>query len=260
MSENKTDNMGSSTVTTISRIIELLSIHGKISPAYIARELDLARANVHRLLATLKEIGYVESHKDGSHSLTFRFFELANTVPYSRNLIDAVKPEMLKLASLTGETVSSAVLFQDEILFIDRVETSINLILGSQVGSSCPLHATSLGKAFLAFIPPAELEAILGRIKLEPWTTNTIVSKETLLQELDGVRQNGVAFCLQELSSDVNSIAAPVLDSRGQVCLAIGVSGPSDRFTLEKMKKIEWDLITTTRTVSHHLYGQPVRA
>jgi len=256
MEEKKTDSQGSSTVTTISKIIELLSIHGKIRPADIARELGLARANVHRLLATLKEIGYVESYKDGSHSLTFRFFKLANTVPYSRNLIDAVKPEMLKLAGLTGETVSNAVLYQDEVLFIDRVETSINLILGSQVGSSCPLHATALGKTFLAFIPTEELESILGRIKLESWTPNTIVSREDLLVELDTVRENGVAYCRQELSLDVNSIAAPVLDLNGRICLAISVSGPADRFTLESMRKIEWDLITTTRTVSHHLHGE----
>ncbi len=239
-----------STVTTAITIVEYIGSRGAVQPVEIARDKGLARANVHRLLATLEAIGYVERDQEGNYILTFKLFELGNTVPYSRRLIDTARPSMLRLAQLTGETVNIAVLFDDEVLYIDKVEAMTYLKLDRSIGSSDPVHCTSLGKILLAFEEEERREKILERIELKALTPNTITDGQRLRRELQRVRLEGVARDRQELSLDVNCIAAPVTDSHGGVLSAVSISGPAERFKDEKIERHLPNLLATVREIS----------
>jgi IclR family KDG regulon transcriptional repressor len=237
-------------VVTAVSIVEYISSRGSVQPVDIARDLGLVRANVHRLLATLEAIGNVEKDEEGLYTLTFGLFELGNTVPHSRRLIDTARPSMLRLAQLTGETVNNAVLFDDEVLYIDKVEAATYLRLDRSIGSSDPLHCTSLGKVLLAFQPEEEQEEILQRLPLPSLTPNTITGREQLRRELQQVRINGYALDRQELSRDLNCAAAPVLGVRGEIVAAVSISGPAERFRDEKIKRHIPNLLATVREIS----------
>lgn len=239
-----------STVVTSSRILEFLAEHGEVQPAEIARALGLVRSNVHRLLTTLEVLGFIERRKDGRCILTFKFFELGNTVPHSRNLIDPVRPPMLKLAQKTGHTINHGVLYEDAVLFIDKVDPPTYLKLHRPIGTSQPLYCTSLGKALLAFLPEPEREALMGRMEFRPWTEHTITDPQKLTEELRMVRQQGYAVDLMELSTELNCMAAPLFDSRGKLVSAISISGIASRFDREAMETHLPDLLQTAREVS----------
>jgi IclR family KDG regulon transcriptional repressor len=239
-----------STVVTAVSLIEYIGSQGEAQPVAIARDLKLARANVHRLLATLEAIGYVERSGRGGYSLTFKLFELGNTVPHRMRLIDTSRPAMLRLAQLSGETVNHGVLYDDAVLYIDKVEAVTHLRLDRSIGSSDPPHCTSLGKVLLAFQGEASREELLERIELPALTPHTITDRRQLRRELQQVRLDGYATDRQELSRDLNCIAAPVVGLRGELISAVSISGPADRFAGELLQRHVPDLLATVREIS----------
>ena len=227
-----------STVETAFSILEFIGEKGQVSASVIARELSLVRSNVHRLLFTLNRLGYVERGERDVYHLTFSLFELGNTVPHSRNLIDSVRPAMLRLAQLTGETVNHGVLYEHEVLYIDKVEATAHLKLDREIGSVDPAYCTSLGKVLLAFQGEDEREKILRSLSLEPRTEHSIIDPDRLRRELAAVKAQGYAFDFQELSLELNCVAAPIFNDKGRIVSAMSISGPSVRFTPERMKSV----------------------
>lgn len=242
-----------STVLTASKIIEYISGQGSAYPVSISKNLSLTRSNVHRLLATLENLGYLEEQEDGKYNLTFKLFELGNTVPHNKRLIDSARPSMLRLAHLTGQTVNHGILHEDQVLYIDKVEASTYLKLDRSIGSTDPIYNTSLGKVLLAFIDESEAQRIISRLDLVATTPNSITDPAELLKEIEHVRNEGVAFDRQELSRELNCVAAPIFDSQGKICSAISISGPAHKFTKEKVQKAVPNIKATVREITRVL-------
>lgn len=250
MGHTRTNSKALSTVVTTTRIIECISYYGEVTPSGLANELQLSRSNAHRLLATLEELDLVEHTSKGTFNLTFKLFELGNTVPHRKKLIDAARPPMLRLSQAQGETVNNGVLYQDEVLYIDRVEPVNYLKLDKSIGSTDPLYSTSLGKVLAAFLEPAEQESLLNRLDFTASTPNTITDPVYFRQELQRVRDQGYALDRQELSMELNCMAAPVFDVHGRVCSAISISGPVHRFNDERMQELLPSLLQTVKEIS----------
>lgn len=257
MREEKNGGARLSTVETAFAVLETIGKYGNVEAAVISRELGLVRANVHRLLFTLSQLGYVEKETSGLYHLTFSLFELGNTVPHSRNLIDTARPSMLRLSQHTGETVNNGVFYENdalhEVLYIDKVESGAHLKLDREIGSTDPVHCTSLGKVLLAFQCRDETREIIRSLDLERKTDNTITDPMRMEEELARVREQGYAFDFQELSYELNCVAAPVFDANGAICSAISISGPYDRFTRERVESSVDALAATAREISRAL-------
>ncbi len=255
MNDNNDGRPTLSTVVTASHILELISGTGGATPVTISKKLNLNRSKVHRLLATLSVLDYVEERQDGTYILTFKMFELGNTIPHRKHLIDTAKPSMLRLSQLIGQTVNNGVLYENQVLYIDKVEAITYLKLDRSIGSSDPLHSTSLGKVLLAFLEPGICRKIVDSLDLVPTTPNTITDSDRLMEELGLVREKGYALDRQELSRELNCVAAPVFDTKGRVCSAISVSGPADRFTVESAEAVVPDLKATVREITRMIAG-----
>jgi DNA-binding IclR family transcriptional regulator len=78
-----------------------------------------------------------------------------------------------------------------------------------------------MGKALLAHLPPAGLEAYLATTRLEPVTERTITSAEALRAELERVREQGHALSEGEHRPGVRSVAAPVFAYTGEAQAAV---------------------------------------
>jgi IclR family pca regulon transcriptional regulator len=81
-----------------------------------------------------------------------------------------------------------------------------------------------MGKVLLAFLPPAELGALLNSLTFARRGPNTITSKRALLKELEQVRAQGLAMNNEELAYGLRSIAAPVRSQTGDVVAAINLA------------------------------------
>jgi len=64
----------------------------------------------------------------------------------------------------------------------------------SHIGTVVDLHATSVGKAYLAHLSDDRLDALLDRVAFDDQTPQTLTDAEALRTELDEIAERGYAF------------------------------------------------------------------
>jgi DNA-binding IclR family transcriptional regulator len=100
-----------------------------------------------------------------------------------------------------------------------------------------PLHATSTGKAYLAYLPEEEQEAVLPR-RLERYTDTTVTDRRSLADELRAVRRDGYAICVGELEDSLFGASAPVLSEQGRPVAIVSVWGTEHRLPRERLPEV----------------------
>lgn len=243
-------------VRTIEKCFSLLETVADRQPIRIpelVKTLGLSRGNVHRLVATLERLGYLDRLEDGKLRLSYKIFKMGSTVPHSRKLDEVTKPFMHQLCELAGETVNLGVLYNFSVIYLDKVESKQYLRLDHQIGEIDPLHCTALGKALLSGFSAEELEEYFAAAELLRYTENTIVTREALLENIQEVSRKGYALDLKELNDNLHCIAAPICDYQNRVIAALSISGPSIRFTTETLERMVRPLLDTTAEISRRM-------
>ncbi len=241
------------------RLLEILCLEGEIGVSELGKRVNLKKANVHRLLATLSHLGYAEKDPaTAKYRPTFKTFELGSALINRIGVQTIAHPYLEQLGKQFGETNNLGVLSQGEVVYIDKVESSESLRMDLKVGIRLPAYCTALGKVLIAHLPPAELEEYLRRQKLFLHTPRTVISPEKLRKNLKKVREQGYALDEQEYAEGICCIAAPVRDYRGKVVAAISVAGPSIRVNGGKLAQLQEPLIEVAGKISKKL-GYAVR-
>jgi len=235
------------------RILELLAEKEAISISDAARHMQTNRAGVHRFLATLRELGYVEKDDEDRYHLTFRVVELGMKVVNRHELLRVVRPYLLELSVAFNETVNLGRFNGEDILHLDKIDSREILRMDSEIGSRAPAYCTGLGKSVLAFLPEEELDKYLKATRLKAHGPNTITSRRALRKELQRIRLQGYALDNEELSSGLRCIAAPVFGHTGRADYAVSVSGPVTRMTPERIETIHPMVRQTCRRLSERL-------
>lgn len=211
------------------RLVELLASSAEVlSVSQMAQSLELPRATVYRLLKTLALREWV-IQEDKTYRLSFRLSGLFHGAGAGAEvaLAERMKPLLHHLVNETGETAHFAALDGDRVVYLARVESPHPIRMFSQVGWRGPLHATAVGKVFLAATEAKLLSRVCDQA-LERFTPNTIVEKEQLQAELAQIRKQGYAVDAEELIEGLTCVAVPVISS-GQVRGVISVAGPTAR-------------------------------
>lgn len=240
-------------------VMEILAREGWAGVTEIARELDIHKSTVFRLLATLERRGVVEQHSETQkYRLGFAMVRFAGAVRSSLDLVRAARPVCDRLSRRTDETVTVAVLEDHDVVNIHQVNLSNSRVTVDWLGSYTPLHCTSSGKVFLAHASPELLEALLTT-KLTAYTPATVTDRQVLVDQLDEVRARGYATTREELEEGLNAVAAPVRGPDGSVVATVSVSGPSYRLEPERMADVGEITIDAAGEISRRLgyLGEP---
>lgn len=193
-----------------------------------------SRAVVRRCLLTLVELGYLTY--DGKHfSPTPRVLQLGDTYVETAALPQLAQPHLTAVREQLQESVSLAVLQDDESLFIARREVNRIVNTGVRVGASLPAHASATGHVLLAGLAPTDLDAYLERSQPKARTPNTPTSRPAIAKRVQTARAEHVAITDEELEHGLRSIAVPVLDSRGRTVAAMSVSASSSRVSMHDL-------------------------
>jgi DNA-binding IclR family transcriptional regulator len=231
---------GMRTVQAIDRAAALLKAVANASSPATVRELAhacaLNRSTAWRLLATLERQGLVERDPTTQrYSLGYAIFQIAAGDNHD-SLVRRAHPVLERLARGTRATVSLAVAKRFNLVYVDQVDEP-RALSPNWLGRSLPLHATSGGKAFLAWLPKEERDAILtGRLKR--FTSTTVTERRRLEQELAADRRRGYSACLGELEETLWGVSSAVLDRRGRPVAIVNVWGPSSRFTADRLPAV----------------------
>jgi len=189
----------------------------------------MAKTTVHRLLYSMRKLGYIDQRENGDYLLSGRFYALGgNALPY-QHLSVLARPVFNKLLARFGESVHIAVLENGLVVFVAVAESQHAYRCAAEVGAFNYAHSTALGKCLLASLSPEDLESVIAHRGLPKLTPSTIVDKAQLMLELERVRAQGYAINTGETAEGVTCIAAPIFNNEGRVIAALSISGPSFR-------------------------------
>jgi IclR family acetate operon transcriptional repressor len=228
-------------VERVCLILNLLqeSVDG-ITLNEVAQTTGLPKSSAFRYLWTLENHRYVERDEEGGlFRLGLGFVGMQSR--HLEILRERARPSLEHLRDEFGETANLGLLDGDHIIYIDIVESRRGVRLAASRGDRDPIHCTALGKAIAAQLPEERVRDLLKETGLAKRTGNTITSIEDYFDELTKVRRLGYAVDDRENEDDGRCVAAPLLGTHLPV--AISVSGPSSRFTLQDVKKVAKTLI-----------------
>lgn len=228
----------SSRVQSVDRAMALLRAVAKASGpsstvARLAEECGLNRGTAWRILTTLEANGAATCDRGtGRWAIGLAVVELAAATGVE-GLIAAAHGVLERLSRQTGETADLAVVRAEGLTYVDEV-APVQVVAAKWLGRSVPLHATSTGKALLAFLTDAEVDRLLPR-ELAAHSATTITDRAALLDELTLTRERGYGTCLGELESSLFGVSAPALDRDGRPLAIVSIWGPSQRVTEDRL-------------------------
>jgi len=232
-------------------LLEVLADNGlELGIAELCKKISLPKGTVHRLLGTLKNLGYIEQNpQNRKYRLTIKIFNLGAAVTDRVGLVQII-PHMKKLSLKFNETVNLAILDRDEITYLYSVGSDNTLKLDLRIGSYQPAYCAAGGKILLAYLNEQELDGYLQRVKLKSYTPYTITSKEYLKKDLKLIRERGYSFVNEEYMQGVSCVAVPLKDQQGKVCAGLSFSVPTVRMDKEKLPQLIDSLISIAKKIT----------
>ena len=229
---------------------------GEASLTDLATRTGLNISTCHHLLATLIQRGFAAKVPGRRlYALGARILDLGHAC-LQVDLPRRAQPYMDNVNLATGETVHLAVLQDDAVvtLAVRQARHAVRVDTG-KIGKLEGPHATSVGKAILAWLPEDEISRILtGRMKR--YTDKTITEFPALIESLRIVRRNGYAIDREESLPGVICIGAAIRDQAGTVIGAISASTPTMRASEEHVALMRDEINAATRTLSAE-FGEP---
>jgi IclR family transcriptional regulator, KDG regulon repressor len=220
----------------------------------LSRELGVAKSTTHRLLSTLFSQGYVQKSRQlDTYALGLKLVEMGQHVVHNLDIRTVAAEPLHQLMRQTGETTHLVMLDNDEVVYVDKIESPATIRMYSKIGKRAPLHCTGVGKALLAFLAVSERDEIIGRIPFKPYTQYTITNTDRFVRHLEEIRQQGYAVDDEEHEEGIRCVAAPVFDHEGGVAGGISVSGPTLRVTEDKLDDFAHKVLACAKEISRRL-------
>jgi DNA-binding IclR family transcriptional regulator len=232
---------------TILRALE--DENGGLSLGQIAQRVKLARSTVQRIVSALEtEKLVIAATPNGRVRLGPTILRLAASV--RSDFTALARPFLERLSEELHETVDLSTVKKDHLVFIDQVIGPQRLRTVSAVGETFPLYCTANGKAYLAQLTDAGIEALIGR-SFAPRTPNTLTKLAALLADLKAARRSGVAYDREEHTLGICAAGVAMRDPLGNA-VAISVPVPTQRF-LDRQALIAERLLATKRAMESHM-------
>ena len=251
------------TIRSVQRALALIdaiaAAGGEASLSDLSARTRLNISTCHHLLATLINCGYAAKVPGKKlYALGTRLVQLSQASLHA-DLPRRAEPFLDAINAATGETVHLAAVQGHVIVTLAVKEARHAVRVGAaEIGKLEAPHATSVGKAILAWLPVNEIERVCAG-RMRRFTEHTITDMAQLLESLREVRREGFAMDREEYQPGVLCLGAPIRERTGAVMGAISVSMPNMRATEEHTAVARHEIIAAARALSEE-YGAPAPA
>jgi DNA-binding IclR family transcriptional regulator len=201
---------------------------GSCGVTAIGRTLGLSKSSTHRLLTALSRRGLVEKDDRGRYRPGIGLVALGVGALDREPIVAAARPVLEAEAQVLGETVFLVAARAGRIIVLDKLEGEGFLRAAPRVGSTVPVHATAVGKLYLAF-GDGSVEASAG--DLTRFSDETITERAALDDAVARAAERGFAENFDEWIPGLSVVAAPVVAtaSAGRLLAALAVAAPTPR-------------------------------
>jgi len=224
----------------------------KMSLSEMARALDMNKTTLFRFLSTLETLGMLDRRED-QYVPGMKLFAMGNKVPVKELIVDRVHPILKELTEEVNETVNLGQLIGNRMLYLTKSESRRSLQIQTYVGGYISLHCSALGKAVLSILPEPRREEIIAGLDFKVYTPKTITDPDILRIQVGEVAARGYSTDIAELEEGLNCVAVPLWVPHLNFTGAISTSGPSVRFTTERIAELAGRLQGTVAKIQEIL-------
>ncbi len=197
---------GMQSVVKALRVLEAVAERQPVGVGELSRRLGLPKSTVQRCLTTLGDAGWLRPSPENAGTWALSTHALALGRRAERDLVAAAQAPMRILRDRLNETVHLAVRHEDQVVIIDKLESSHQLRVSRAIGTSGPFNESAAGQAMLR---------AMARRAGDPAAGGLAADRTCSVQRHD---------------DGVYGIAAAVLDQQDEPVAALIVSIPEVRF------------------------------
>ncbi len=252
--------------STVEKAIDVLfHLHQQAGPlgvSQVARALGMPKSSTHRLLSALVRRGLVERNGRGKYELGIALVTLAFGMLDREPLVAAGHSVLERHANDLGETFFLVGPRNRKLVVLDKAEGNGLLRVSPRVGATIPMHATAVGKLYLASEP--ELLSALTE-PFERFTARTPTNRDELQQQVQRARQLGYALNCDEWIEGLSVAAAPISspgggDQKRKMAGAVAAALPSPRMAGIGEAKVVERAVAAANEIAARLEGRGVQS
>ena len=242
-------------VRALERGLQLIKCFDIQHPSWriadLAREVNLHKATTRRLVKTLESESFLVLDPDsGEYRLGSALLPVSYLVRSHDELVRLAHPFLERLAARTEETVGFAVWTSRGVMQIDHVSTSHFFKPVLIAGNVSTTYGTTHSKILLAFGPEERLSKLSFG---DRGPSLTLAEAARVHEELQKVRETGIAYDIEERAKGVCAVGAPIRDGSGEVVASLSVVVPTDRFGPTERESVTDAIRETAIAISREL-------
>jgi DNA-binding IclR family transcriptional regulator len=236
----RTDPADPSFATTLAHGLDLLAAFrngsSPLSNADLASATGLSRPTVSRLTYTLTQLGYLKRDAKGRFQLGLGVLAAAYPVLSALKVRQMARSLMREFAAYAGGTVSIAMPFGLDFIYVETLRTTDAVSHVPDVGFTSTMATTAVGRALLSLYTKDELEQHVARVKAERPEEAEYVLRRTL-PDMELCKERGFAVSIGEWRRELFGVAAPLYRTASGDCLSVNCGMPSFRFSAEQIER-----------------------
>ncbi len=205
----------------------------------IARRLGLNKSTVSNTMHTLADLGVLEIRSDGKFIFGPRFYILGNMARKRSELLQIAYPYLSAISLETKLSAFLGIRSNHCSVLIDKVDSSVEIKVSSEIGMQMPPLAGAGIKAMLSQLSDHEIDEVLSDCELKKFTPNSIIEKSAYKMAVIKVQLEGIAYDLEEYIEGLVALAIPVKTYSEKIQAAIWAVGLKRQFTEETMAQIK---------------------
>lgn len=239
-SASPADQSDPSFATTLAHGLDVLAAFrngsGSLSNADLAARTGLSRPTVSRLTYTLAQLGYLKRDGKGRFQLGLGVLAAAYPVLSALKVRQMARPLMRDFAAYAGGTVSIAMPFGLDFIYVETLRTTDAVPHVPDVGFTGTMATTAVGRALLSLYTSDEVEAHVARVRAErPEEADYVLTRT--LPDMELCKERGFAVSLGEWRREIFGVAAPLYRTSSGDCLSVNCGIPSFRFSAEQIER-----------------------
>lgn len=219
------DRYFSRAVANALKILDLLrNEQSSLSLSEIIRKTEINKTSAFRFLYTMETTGHLVRDPSGRYSLSGTGLDYSFKITPDR-VRERALPHMRELRSAFAETVSLGFLFRTRIEVIEVLESPHLIRMSNRIGAIIPPHASSIGKAIIAFLEEERQERLVNSFGMLRMTEKTIVDEAQLREEYGRIKRQGWSHDDRESAIEGQCFGAPIR-FKGEPIAALSISFP----------------------------------
>jgi DNA-binding IclR family transcriptional regulator len=227
-------------ISKVCAVMSTLSARSPLRLNEISEATGLNRVTALRILEELSEFGFLQrSGNPPRYDFGPEVVAIAGAASRSLNIREMVRPSLLRLADMSGDTVLLSVRSNAEAICVDRVTGDYPIRANFlDIGSRRALGVGGGSMALLASMAEVERDAIL-EITCRRLSSYPRLSREVLLEHIGFFEANGYVAMYDVVVDKMGAVGYPVRDAHGTVVGSISIVALSERIRERQAMLIE---------------------